>query len=145
MLIRAYENRDEEAVINLWTTVLFDAAPHNDPRLSLRRKLLVDRDLLLIAAIPENERRAQADGNDRAFFAFRLHQFISGAGVVYTTLDSYGTRPVELEGQQFLPADPSKRLYSTYFCRSCGQDYHPVRLRKEDGGLIIDDHGRRVG
>jgi len=49
MRIRAYENRDEEAVINLWTTVLFDPAPHNDPRLSLRRKLLVDRDLLLIA------------------------------------------------------------------------------------------------
>ncbi|OJH79417.1 MAG: ATP-dependent helicase [Stenotrophomonas maltophilia] len=95
------------------------------------------RDLLLIAAIPENERRANADGNDRAFFAFRLHQFISGAGVVYTALDSHGSRPVELEGQQFLPADPGKRLYSTYFCRSCGQDYHPVRLRKGDGGQML--------
>lgn len=95
------------------------------------------RDLLLIAAIPENERRINADGNDRAFFAFRLHQFISGAGVVYTTLGPYGSRPVELEGQQFLPADPGKRLYSTYFCRSCGQDYHPVRLRKGDGGQIL--------
>lgn len=108
------------------------------------------RDLLLVAAIPEVERRAQADGNDRAFFAFRLHQFISGAGVVYTTLDPYGSRPVELEGQQFLPTDPSKRLYSAYFCRSCGQDYHPVRLCKGDGGQVllardIDDMPRKGG
>jgi hypothetical protein len=95
------------------------------------------RDLLLIAAIPEAERLAREDGNDRAFFAFRLHQFISGAGVVYTTLDPYGTRPVELEGQQFLPSDPGRRLYSTYFCRSCGQDYHPVRLRQEEGGAML--------
>ena len=95
------------------------------------------RDLLLTAAIPETTRREQAAGNDRAFFAFRLHQFISGAGVVYTTLDPHGRRPVELEGQQFLPADPAKRLYSTYFCRTCGQDYHPVRLRSEDGGQML--------
>lgn len=95
------------------------------------------RDLLLTAAIPECKRLGRNGGNDRAFFAFRLHQFISGAGVVYTTLDSYGTRTVELEGQQFLPADPDKRLYSAYFCRACGQDYHPVRLRREDGGQML--------
>ena len=95
------------------------------------------RDVLLTAAIPECERQGMAGGSDRAFFAFRLHQFISGAGVVYTTLDPYGARPVELEGQQFLPADPAKRLYSTYFCRSCGQDYHPVRLRGGEGGQML--------
>lgn len=106
------------------------------------------RELLLTAAIPENTRRARTDANDRAFFAFRLHQFISGAGVVYTTLDPHGARPVELEGQQFLPDDPAKRLYSTYFCRTCGQDYHPVRLRSEpDGQMLlardIDDMPRK--
>lgn len=95
------------------------------------------RELLLTAAIPEHQRAPGKGDGDGAFFAFRLHQFISGAGVVYTTLDAYGTRPVELEGQQFLPADPTKRLYSTHFCRTCGQDYHPVRLRHEASGCTL--------
>ncbi|WP_354674302.1 DEAD/DEAH box helicase [Cupriavidus alkaliphilus] len=90
------------------------------------------RALLLLAAMPERERRIDGQGSGRAFFAFRLHQFISGAGVVFTTLETPGSRPVELEGQQFLPGDESKRLYSTYFCRDCGQEYHPVRLRREE-------------
>lgn len=95
------------------------------------------RDLLLTAAIPERQRAPGKGDGDKAFFAFRLHQFISGAGVVYTTLETYGIRPVELEGQQFLPSDPAKRLYSTHFCRTCGQDYHPVRLRHEAGGHML--------
>ena len=108
------------------------------------------RDILLTAAMPENVRIASKDASEKAFFAFRLHQFISGAGVAYTTLDPYNSRPVELEGQQFLPADPTKRLYSTYFCRTCGQDYHPVRLRHEGGGRMllardIDDMPRQTG
>lgn len=89
--------------------------------------------LLLLAAKPEQERRSDGQGSDKAFFAFRLHQFISGAGVVYTTLDTPGTRPVELEGQQFFPGDETKRLYAAHFCRNCGQEYHPVRMRREDG------------
>src|SRR5690606_30003483 len=28
----------------------------------------------------------------------------------------------------------TKRLYAAYFCRGCGQEYHPVRLIREDGG-----------
>ena len=49
MQIRAYENRDETAVVALWNAVLYDPAPHNEPRRSLHRKLQVDRDLLLVA------------------------------------------------------------------------------------------------
>lgn len=94
------------------------------------------RELLLLAATPENK-RGKGTGSDKAFFAFRLHQFISGAGVVYTTLDGCGTRPVELEGQQFLPGSETKRLYPTFFCRECGQEYHPVRLRREEGGRML--------
>lgn len=95
------------------------------------------RDLLLTAAQTESERTANVGAGQDPFFAFRLHQFISGAGVVYTTLDKYGSRPVELEGQQFLPADPAKRLYPAHFCRTCGQDYHPVKLRHEAGGQMV--------
>lgn len=95
------------------------------------------RDLLLCAASPEQQRRADAKGSDKAFFAFRLHQFISGAGVAYTTLDAPGSRPVVLEGQQFLPSDATKRLYSVYFCRECGQEYHPVRQRRETDSKVL--------
>ena len=93
--------------------------------------------LLLIAAIPESQRPGREGGSNKAFFAFRLHQFISGAGTVYTTLESPGHRPVELEGQQFLPAEPTKRLYSAYFCRNCGQEYHPVRWQHDAANPML--------
>jgi ribosomal protein S18 acetylase RimI-like enzyme len=51
MQIRTYEDSDEAAVISLWQETLFDPAPHNDPQSSLQRKLSLDRDLLLVAAI----------------------------------------------------------------------------------------------
>ena len=81
--------------------------------------------LLLLASRPERERMGgDADGRP-GFFAFKLHQFISGAGHAYATLDPLGHRAVLVEGQQFLPQAPEKRLYSTHFCRECGQEYHP--------------------
>lgn len=49
MSIRLYRDADEQAVIALWSEVLPDAAPHNDPALSLRTKLAFDRDLLFVA------------------------------------------------------------------------------------------------
>lgn len=47
--IRAFAEADESAVIDLLKRVLPDSAPHNDPRASIRRKLAVDRELLLVA------------------------------------------------------------------------------------------------
>lgn len=104
------------------------------------------QNLLLTAAVPESERRPDGQGSNQPFFAFRLHQFISGAGNALTTLDPRGQRPVEMEGQQFLPGDASKRLYPVYFCRDCGQEYLTVRLRNVEGtkmllGRDIDDTG----
>lgn len=100
------------------------------------------KQLLLIASRTERDR--MGTGSDRAFFAFKLHQFISGAGVAYATLGEAGERKVVLDGQQFLPGDEAKRLYSLHFCRNCGQEYHPVRRRKDDSGIVymprdIDD------
>ena len=69
----------------------------------------------------------------RSFFAFKLHQFISGAGHAFATLEAPGRRVVTVEGQQFLPGDPEKRLYAVHFCRDCGHEYHPVRLVTEGG------------
>lgn len=69
----------------------------------------------------------------RAFLAFKLHRFISGAGHVYATLLEEGKRRITLEGQRFDPDDPDARLYPLFFCRQCGQEFHPVTLIKEDG------------
>lgn len=67
-----------------------------------------------------------ADKSGRSLFAFRLHQFISGAWNVYSTLEAPGERYVTLDGQQFKPGDRDRPLYSLCFCRLCGQEYIPV-------------------
>jgi len=95
------------------------------------------RNLLLISALPEAERTGSAQANVRSFFAFKLHQFISGAGHAFSTLEVQGRRTVTVEGQQFLPGDPEKRLYPTHFCRDCGHEYHPVRFALDDKGLRV--------
>jgi ribosomal protein S18 acetylase RimI-like enzyme len=51
MHIRAYQESDEQAVITLWTEVLPDSAPHNDPATTIRKKLAVERDLFLVAEV----------------------------------------------------------------------------------------------
>jgi len=62
----------------------------------------------------------------RDLFAFRLHQFISGAGDLYATLEAPGTRYIDISGQQVQPGHRNKRLFNVAFCRECGQEYHPV-------------------
>lgn len=64
--------------------------------------------------------------SDRSLFAFKLHQFISGGGKVYTTLEAPGIREVTLDGQQFVAGDRGRHLYNVHFCRDCGQEYVPV-------------------
>ncbi len=66
------------------------------------------------------------DDSDRSFFAFRLHQFISGAWNAYSTLEAPDKRYVTLEGQQFKPGDRARPLFTLCFCRECGQEYYPV-------------------
>jgi Lhr-like helicase len=89
---------------------------------------------LLAFSQPESERGVPGGGSEPQF-AFKLHQFFSGAGRLYTTLDPAGERTVTFDGQIFDPQHPAKRLYSTHFCRNCGQEHHPV--------LLIDELGER--
>ena len=49
MEIRPYLETDEENVVALWRKVFPDAPPWNDPRQDIRRKLLVQRELFLVA------------------------------------------------------------------------------------------------
>ena len=67
-----------------------------------------------------------ADLSGKSLFAFKLHQFISGGGKVFSTLEAPGTRTVTLDGQQFVSGDRSRHLYNVHFCRDCGQEYIPV-------------------
>lgn len=69
-------------------------------------------------------RTLDADGHP--LFAFRLHQFVAGAGDLFTTLEPPGDRYLTLNGQQFRPGGRDKPLFPAVFCRSCGQDYLPV-------------------
>ncbi|MCC7535014.1 MAG: DEAD/DEAH box helicase [Deltaproteobacteria bacterium] len=91
------------------------------------------RDLLLVSSTPEDKRTSADTASEHSFFAFKLHQFISGAGHAFATLEPPGNRVVTVEGQQFLPGSPEKRLYPVHFCRECGHEYHPVRLASEGG------------
>ncbi len=93
------------------------------------RKVLLD--LLLISNLPESTRCGT--GSEKPFFAFKLHQFISGAGNAYSTLEPIEKRRVAIDPQQFLPGTSDVRLYSTHFCRDCGQEYHPVRKTEIEG------------
>ena len=87
--------------------------------------------MLILMSRPANER---GGAGDRAFMAFKLHRFLSGAGHVYATLRGTPGRRVTLDGQRYDPDDPDARLYATFFCRSCGQEHHPVIL-EEKGGM----------
>jgi hypothetical protein len=95
------------------------------------------RRLLLLSSIPETKRTGAPGASTRSFFPFKLHQFISGAGQAFATLEPRGQRTITVEGQQFLPDAPEKRLYPTYFCRECGHEYHPVRLLSEGGASQV--------
>jgi Lhr-like helicase len=89
--------------------------------------------MLTMTSRPSSER---GGSGERAFLAFKLHRFISGAGFVYATLKRHGDRRVTLDGQRFDPSDPGSRLYPTFFCRTCGQEFHPVVLTDEDGAHL---------
>ncbi len=66
------------------------------------------------------------DGNGKPLFAFRLHQFIAGAGNLFSTLEPAHRRYLTVNGQQFKPGERDKLLYNAVFCRECGQEYFPV-------------------
>lgn len=93
------------------------------------------RNCLLSASRTERDRTGH--GADRPFFAFKLHQFISGAGKLHGTLEPQGQRRIVFDGQVFDPESASKRLYAIHFCRNCGQEFHPVSLRSEEGARKV--------
>lgn len=74
-------------------------------------------------------------------FAFRLHQFLSGGGSLYATLQPTAERHMTLEGGYYAPTDPSQLLYPVAFCRECGQEYYLVTGAGPEGAerLLPDE------
>jgi hypothetical protein len=90
-------------------------------RKRLAREILAD---FLLLAYHTTDKPPEDGG--RSLFAFKLHQFISGGGKVFTTLEAPGKRFLTLDGSQYVPGDRGRKLYSVHFCRDCGQEYLPV-------------------
>ena len=61
--------------------------------------------------------------------AFRLHQFISQGGSVYSTIESPQKRFLTLEGQY--TTTENRLLYPLVFCRECGHDYYVVNYNND--------------
>jgi ribosomal protein S18 acetylase RimI-like enzyme len=51
MQIRAYRSSNHDEVVALWRLVFPDAPPRNDPVLDVRRKLMVQPELFLVALV----------------------------------------------------------------------------------------------
>ena len=84
-------------------------------------------------SLPETARGGSGTG---AFLAFKLHQFISGAGEIFTTLTDK-PRNVLFEGQLEDPSAPGHRLYPTRFCRECGHEVHVVTKTEDAEGVLL--------
>ena len=71
-----------------------------------------------------------------AFLAFKLHQFFSGAGEIFTTLTER-PRNALFDGQLEDPSAPGHRLYPTRFCRECGHEVHVVTKAEDANGILF--------
>lgn len=72
----------------------------------------------------------------RAFFAFRLHQFLSKGGNVFASPESPSVRAIETNFQVTIPGPPERRLYPLAFCRECGQEYLVARRSDPKGAGV---------
>src|SRR5262249_15987260 len=69
-------------------------------------------------------------------FAFKLHQFSSQGGAVYSTIEPRERRHLTLDGQRYVGgADGDRLLFPLVFCRECGQHYAMVSYDAEAGQL----------
>ena len=79
----------------------------------------------------------------RPLFAFRLPQFLSKGGTVFTTLEPEQTRPIESDYQVVLPGEPERPLFPLAFCRECGQEYLMAR-RNPGAGHVAQFKARHA-
>jgi superfamily II DNA/RNA helicase/very-short-patch-repair endonuclease len=73
------------------------------------------------------------DDHGKPLFAFRLHQFVSGASDLFATLEAPGLRKLDLSGQLAVVGQRDRRFYGVHFCRNCGHEFYPVWDELQDG------------
>ena len=95
----------------------------------------VAREAIIRFLISMQQKDWDLGDKNKAPFAFKLHQFISGPGVVMTTLEKRGERVVTLDEQRYAPGRQEEKvlLFRTYFCRECGREYIPVWIDDKNG------------
>jgi superfamily II DNA/RNA helicase len=76
-------------------------------------------------------------GSRKAYFPFRLHQFISQTGSVYLTLENKDDRKVSLQAGQFIKGDKYDKqpIYQAVFSRITGHEFICVRKNYDEGRL----------
>ncbi len=123
--------RDEESGI------LLRAKPQSAHAIAdrLAKETGVDRDRCAAAV---RDLLLSSDEHGKAFFPFRVHQFLSRGQTVYASIDPEDRRHVSVEEQQFVPGDRSRRLFPLAFCRECGQEYYSVCRVTEDGCVCYE-------
>ncbi len=84
----------------------------------------------------EESQKVTKDGRNP--FPFRLHQFVSGPGKVYVTLEAPGRRIVTLEGQSWGRQNGEEvRLFEVHFCLECGEEYLPVSAQLDSDREVL--------
>jgi hypothetical protein len=138
-----------------WVETTFGLAIGSDGRLE-RRKPLAFQDGLtqLVEKTGFTEQQCNAalrailDAGNAAeqrpgepVFAFRLHQFLSSGGSVYTTLEAPDVRSFSSEGPFYAPRESGKAenrvMYPLAFCRQCGQEHYLCSLAPGKDGLEL--------
>jgi hypothetical protein len=70
-------------------------------------------------------------------FAFKLHQFFSQGGSVYSTIEPAHQRHLTLEDQYYAPgAGADRLLFPLVFCRECGQEYYLCTYYPQANGIV---------
>lgn len=103
---------------------LLDAATELSASVGIELEVCLEK-LEKFLLLAYQTKREPYDDRSR-LFAFRLHQFISGAGDLFATLEPENTRYLDVKGQQYQPGHTNKKLFNTAFCRECGQEYFPI-------------------
>ncbi len=76
-----------------------------------------------------NEVNKSETGLENSVLPFKIHQFISQSGSVYTTLQSIDKRHITLDPASYLIVNENKKLpiYPTVFSRTSGEEFISVR------------------
>ncbi len=139
-----------------WVEITFGLGEDADGRLIRRKPLAFEEglaELVRATGLPADRCRerlkAVLEAGNRAerrpgepVFAFRLHQFLSSGGSVYTTLETPETRSFSTDGPFFAPKEDGKPdnrvMFPLAFCRECGQEHYLCSLSTgADGGSLL--------